>query len=187
MKKLAVAVVAAALVCALSGPGSAALILFIGDNPPTEDVGVVTHLETTLGHTITSIDDDDAVVADAVGMDLVIVSSTVSSGDVNAKFTDQDPTFASMFIPTIQWEQALNDDYLFSDDGDTVGDQNTVTITAAGASPSEARRCTARSFACLPSGQTTRPPDLIPRAISSSNRNLTATAFSVAPSRSPRT
>ena len=94
------------------------------------DQGVYDRLTNVLGHTVTTVDDNGSSPSQAEGHDLVIVSSTVSSGNVTTKFSDQNATFAAMGIPTINWEQACVDDFAFSDDGDSVADKDTITIVA---------------------------------------------------------
>ena len=65
-------------------------------------------------------------------MDLVVISSTVLSTNVGTAFSDQDALFRSMEIPTIQWEQALHDEFLFADNG-TNATSDTIVITEQGA------------------------------------------------------
>lgn len=60
-----------------------------------------------------------STTADAQGKALIITSSTVGSGDVNTKFRD-------VAVPVVNWEQALQDDYLMT--GNTDGtDRGTAT------------------------------------------------------------
>ena len=66
-----------------------------------------------LGHTVTLVDDLASTTADALGKNLVIVSSTVASGNVTTKFRD-------VVIPVINWEQALYDDFLMTGNVDAV-------------------------------------------------------------------
>jgi len=71
-----------------------------------------------LGYSVITKVAPSSVTADATGKTLVVVSSTISSGDVAAKFT-------STTVPVIQWEQALEDDFLATGNADT--DHNTST------------------------------------------------------------
>ncbi len=135
MRRFVAALLTVALLFSASGTARASAILFVTDDaiiPGGADVAVMTYLGT-LGHTVTSVSDDASSAADAVGMDLVIISSTVGSGNVGTKFTDQNPDFRNLFIPTINWENALTDEFHFSDDDDAIADQDTITITAEGA------------------------------------------------------
>jgi hypothetical protein len=66
-----------------------------------------------LGHTVTLVDDNLSQTSDAVGKDLVIVSSTVTSGNVLAKYRN-------VTIPVISYESAIFDDMLMTTDVDTV-------------------------------------------------------------------
>lgn len=69
----------------------------------------------------------DTVPADANDVQLIVISSTVSSGTVGNKFTDAAK-------PVITWEQALADDLLLtSAAGANVANENSVEITAEGA------------------------------------------------------
>ena len=84
---------------------------------------------------MTVIDDDtprNPEAADAEGMSLVVITSTVLSSNVGTAFTDQDPVFRDMAIPTIQWEQALHDEFLFADNG-TNASRESIEITDEGA------------------------------------------------------
>ena len=112
-------------------------VLFV-INDPADAAGnqsVVDRLEEEHGLTVTVIDDDtprNPVAADADGMSLVVISSTVLSGNVGTAFTDQDSTFRDMEIPTIQWEQALHDEFLFADNGMNASGES-IEITEDGA------------------------------------------------------
>ncbi len=66
-----------------------------------------------LGHTVTLVDDLASVTGDALGKNLVIISSTVGSGNVNTKFRD-------IILPVINYEAALHDDFRLTTDVDTV-------------------------------------------------------------------
>jgi MYXO-CTERM domain-containing protein len=111
------------------GRAWAAEILFVGStNPPTSsDQAVIQRLTATLGHNVTVVAAPASTTADAAGKPLVIVSSSVTSGDVNTKFRD---------VPTgvLTWEQALWDDFLFSSNtGGNPTNQSIVAIRPEGA------------------------------------------------------
>ena len=96
---------------------------------------VIDRLEQEFGFNVTVIDDDtprNPVAADADGMAMVVITSTVLSSNVGTAFTDQDADFSAMQIPTIQWEQALHDEFLFADSG-TTANTDFITITESGA------------------------------------------------------
>jgi hypothetical protein len=88
------------------GRAGAAEILFVGStNPPTSsDQFVIDRLTTVLRHNVTLVTGPGSTTADALGKQLVIVSSSVTSGDVNTKFRD-------VPIGVVNWEQALWDDF----------------------------------------------------------------------------
>jgi hypothetical protein len=90
--------------------GNPPAILFTGDNPLGQagDVVIINRLENQ-GFLISAIDDDDVQPADAAGKALIIISSTVSSGDINTKFTDAT-------VPIIVWEEAVMDELLMTGD-----------------------------------------------------------------------
>ena len=60
-----------------------------------------------IGYTITVVEAPESVTADANGKVLVVVSSTVNSGDVGTKFRD-------VAVPVVVWEQALQDDFMMT-------------------------------------------------------------------------
>jgi hypothetical protein len=63
---------------------------------------------------------------DANGKQLIVVSSTVLSGDLGSRLT-------AAATPVIQWEQALADEFLFSSAGSLLGGQQAIVITDEGA------------------------------------------------------
>ena len=77
-----------------------------------------------LGFGVTLIDDDVVTAGDASGKDLVIVSHTVSSGDILGMFRD-------VAVPVITWEDGIFDDMGLSTssrgDVDNVTDLGIVT------------------------------------------------------------
>jgi len=83
------------------------LLFVVGSlNLNTGDQAVKERLES-LNFTVTSKDDDDIVVTDALGMDLILISSTVSSSKVASTFRD-------IQLPTIVCEGYIFDDMVFA-------------------------------------------------------------------------
>ncbi len=79
-------------------------ILFVVALPANQsDQNIASYL-TAAGHTVTLIDDNQVVESDAQDQDLVVISSTVFSGNVNT-------TFTNTAIPVLVWESALFDDF----------------------------------------------------------------------------
>ena len=80
----------------------------------------------SLGHTVTTIDQNTAVTGDANGKGLVVISSTVSAGTINTKFRD-------VTVPVINWETALQDDFGFTTQANqgTSGTHSSLTIENA--------------------------------------------------------
>jgi len=58
---------------------------------------------TSMGFTATVIDDGQSQSSDADGKDLIVISQSVSSGQVSSKFTD-------VPVPLLVWESHLLDD-----------------------------------------------------------------------------
>jgi glucose/arabinose dehydrogenase len=73
------------------------------------DLAVVNHLRG-LGYAVTVQDDNLVQTGDAAGRQLVIISSSVTSGNVGFKFT-------SAAVPVITWEDALYDELRMTLDG----------------------------------------------------------------------
>jgi hypothetical protein len=121
------------------GRARAAQILFVGstDPPTSSDQAVIQRLTSTLGHNVTLVTGPASTTADALGKQLVIVSSSVTSGDVNTKFRD-------VPIGVLTWEQALWDDFQLATAGGgnpaaqtdiTIRPQNAGHPLAAGLAP----------------------------------------------------
>src|SRR3954451_13171739 len=89
-------------------PALAGNVLYVSGNttPNAADQNVIDHLEG-LGHTVSHVQANDSATSDATGKDLIVISSTVTSGQVNTKFRT---------VPTgiLNWESALWDDFLYS-------------------------------------------------------------------------
>jgi hypothetical protein len=111
-------------------PVGGAKVLYVGEVPASGtasagDQSVINRLSSVLGHRVTLVDDDAVQAADAAGMDLVIVSSSVNAGAVNTKLRD-------VAVPVINWERALADDFLLSSPGSAVTAQTEIQMTALG-------------------------------------------------------
>ena len=111
------------------GGGGALKALFVvgTDSVPdlnASDAGVKAHLES-LGFAVTLANAPESTTEDAAGMDLIVTSATVNSGDVGDKFQ-------ATAIPVVNWEQALQDNYLTTgnegSDRGTIDGQTTVEI-----------------------------------------------------------
>jgi hypothetical protein len=70
------------------------------------------------GFTVTTVAAPASTTADALDKELVVASSSYTSGDVNTKFRD-------VTVPVVNWEQALQDDYGMTID--SANDHNTMT------------------------------------------------------------
>ena len=78
------------------------LLIFGGANPlapGTADDNIRLRLQN-FGNTVTPVFSPNSTTADALGKDAVIISSTVTSGDVAAKFRD-------ITAGVLNWEQAI--------------------------------------------------------------------------------
>src|SRR5215204_3375569 len=92
------------------------------------DAAIVNRLNT-LGHTVTLVDDAASLTSDATGKNLVIISSTVTSGNVLAKYKD-------VLVTEINYEQAVYDDMKMTGDVDgttrgTITGQTQLSITSS--------------------------------------------------------
>ena len=96
--------VTATAIFTVSDPSAPQTALFVASSVPPSagDAAIIARLET-LGFTVVPADDDTVVTADATGVDLIVVSSTVSSGKVNTKFT-------TTAVPLVTWEAWIFDD-----------------------------------------------------------------------------
>ncbi len=93
-------------------------ILFVVGNPNSltnGDIAVRNRLEGR-GYTVTIVDDSASQTSDANGKVLVVISSTVNSGNVSNKFRN-------VTVPVIVWEQALLDNMRMT--GNSGGDHGT--------------------------------------------------------------
>jgi hypothetical protein len=108
------------VVITVGSPAPQAIILVGNSSIPTlnpSDAAVKARLESQ-GWQVTVVQAPVSKTTDADGKQLIVVSSTVSSADVGAKFRDA-------AVPVVSWEQAVQDDFLMTLNGAT--DHNTVT------------------------------------------------------------
>lgn len=94
----------------LPGGGDALLIVGNENNLNASDQAIQTRLQG-LGYTVTVEDDNHANDGDAVGMEIIIISSTVNSNQLN----DNDDNFDTVAVPLIVWEPYLFDDLNLTD------------------------------------------------------------------------
>jgi hypothetical protein len=88
-------------------------VLFVhGATPTGSDTAIIAALRQA-GMVVVAKDAPNTTTADANGRSLVVVSSTVTSGDVGTKFRD-------VAVPVVNWEQAVQDDFLMTLNTDTV-------------------------------------------------------------------
>lgn len=110
----------------------AQVILFVTGAPQaslnSDDAAVLAHLAGA-GYDVAVVDDDVVQTSSANGKDLVIISSSVTSGLVNTKFTN-------LAVPVITWEDALYDDLRLTLDGAAahglLGGQQTLAMASPG-------------------------------------------------------
>ena len=102
-----------------------------GDPVASGDEPIEARLETTLGHTMTYLEDDNAgtaalVAAAASGLDLVVITSSVTTSKVSTDIFD------GLAVPVIHCEGTLWDEHNFTDSGagETSGTQTKITIVA---------------------------------------------------------
>lgn len=119
---------------------SRAISLVVGTPPPevlyvygtvsvpnlnAADAGAVARLQQT-GFAVRLVEAPSSTTADAAGKALIVVSSTINSGDVGDKFRDVE-------VPVILWEQAVQDNFQMTGnvgdfDRGTLGGQTEVEI-----------------------------------------------------------
>ncbi len=109
-------------------PPDVKAVLFVVGNANTPDLAISNRLEQG-GYTVQMVADTQSISADVNGKGLVLVSSTVTSGNVGTKFRD-------VAVPVINWEHFLEDDFGFTGNTDaerfTVGSQTNLNIVNAG-------------------------------------------------------
>ena len=86
-------------------------VLFVVGNPSLNvgDAAILAHLEE-MGMNVTIADDNGIQTTAANGKDLIVISSTTSSGNVNSKFRDT-------AVPVLVWEAWLYDDFKMTSTG----------------------------------------------------------------------
>jgi|GEM_PF-468349 len=83
-------------------------VLFVSvTNPATSADQALVNRLTTAGYAVTVRSESQATAQEALGKDLVIISDSVNSGNVNTKFRD-------VMIPVINWEPSLFDDMMMT-------------------------------------------------------------------------
>ena len=106
-------------------PSSNKNVLFVVGTANPSDLAISNRLQQG-GYTVQMVADTQSATADANGKGLVLVSSTVNSGNVGAKFRD-------VAVPVINWEHFLEDDFGFTGNTDaerfTVGSQTQINLT----------------------------------------------------------
>ncbi len=89
------------------------------------DAAALDRLTQVLGHQVTVMHDSVAQTSDASGRQLVIVSSSAVSGNVNTKFRNVD-------VPVINWDRSLVDDFGIGATASSTTSSSNVVITPAG-------------------------------------------------------
>jgi len=90
------------------------------------DFAVIDRLTRVLGYQVTVVHDAAAETSDALGRDLVVVSSTSVSGNVNTKFRD-------VTVPVINWDRSLVDEFRMGVTPSATTSSDSVVVTPAGA------------------------------------------------------
>jgi hypothetical protein len=106
-----------------AGVKPATQVLFVVANPAAlnaADTAVRDRLQNVLGKTVTVVAALGIAASAADGKDLIVISSTVSSGDVGN-------TFQTTPVPVLSWEQALQDN--FNETLDTATDHGGAAAT----------------------------------------------------------
>ncbi len=109
-------------------PAAPQALLVVGTgsvpNLNASDAGVKALLES-MGFMVTVANAPASTTADADGKSLIVTSSTVNSGDVAEKFQ-------MAAVPVVNWEQAVQDNYLMTGneatDHSTIADQTTLQL-----------------------------------------------------------
>jgi hypothetical protein len=105
---------------------NAGVLLVVGDATPlnTSDTAIQSRLQG-FGYTVQVLSATSATSIDAAGKKLVLVSATVTSGNVTTKFRD-------VAVPVINWETALQDDFGFANNSGNAASQTNLNITNPG-------------------------------------------------------
>ncbi|MBI2825089.1 MAG: PEP-CTERM sorting domain-containing protein [Planctomycetia bacterium] len=117
-----IVVLTAAALLTAAGTSRAGNILFLAGTLPLSaaDQNIVNRM-TTLGYTVTAMDDNVAVPADMVGKQLLVVSSTVGSGSVRNQWNSTGPVttggdgalLRNLAYPVLDFENGLSDEIGF--------------------------------------------------------------------------
>jgi hypothetical protein len=109
-------------------PPDGKTVLFVVGNITPSDLAISNRLRDG-GYTVQMVTDAQSATTNATGKGLVLVSSTVISGNVGTKFRE-------VAVPVINWEYLLEDDFGFTGNSDserfTVGSQMQINITNPG-------------------------------------------------------
>src|SRR5205085_9372926 len=102
-KRMLFSLAVAAATLSLAASSHAGQILFVANTATpaagSSDANIIARLQSQ-GHTVTAMAAPTTTTASAAGKDLVVVSSTITSGDVAAKF-------ANVTAGVVEWEQAI--------------------------------------------------------------------------------
>ena len=104
-------------------------ILFVVGNPSSlnaSDTAIRNRLQGQ-GYTVTVVDDSASTAANATGKALVLISGSVSSGNVNTKFKN-------VAVPVMLWKDSLYDDMDMSHTNGGQSNQTQVLMNAANSS-----------------------------------------------------
>jgi hypothetical protein len=108
----------------------AAVVFYVdgvsGGQPTAAGDILVRNRLISLGHTVTTVLDSAGNVADTVGKDLVVISSSVQSGDMAAYATN---SLRTLPLPILDYEPALLDELLMGASGNNVDFQTSLIIT----------------------------------------------------------
>jgi hypothetical protein len=103
-------------------PGNQNVLFVVGaSGSNASDLAISNRLQG-LGYPVQMILDTPSNATNANGKRLVIVSSTVSSGNVTNKFRD-------VAVPVINWETGLQDDFGFATSSGNANNQTTLNLT----------------------------------------------------------
>ena len=115
----------------VGNPPPQALFVVGTDSDPTlndSDAGILARLESQ-GWQVTVVQAPPSTTSDGDGKQLIVISSTVNSGDVGDKFRNSP-------VPVVNWEQAVQDNFLMTldvgSDRGTLDGQTEVDIIDAG-------------------------------------------------------
>ena len=107
--------------------GGQTVLFVVGSSASNPSDLAISNRLQSFGYTVQMILDSASTTANATGKGLVLVSSTVGSGNVTTKFRD-------VAVPVINWEYLLEDDFNFTTTANlgTAGSQTALIITNVG-------------------------------------------------------